>query len=59
MNTLPRLPIDVNGKLVKLGSRVQVLGFSGDWYEKLPVDERERVDSMIGEQFSIEEIDEY
>jgi hypothetical protein len=36
-----------------------VLRLSGEWYEKLPVDERSRVDSMIGEEFAVEEIDEY
>ena len=36
-----------------------VLAFSGDWYEKLPSEERERVDSMVGETFEVEEIDEY
>jgi hypothetical protein len=32
---------------------------SGDWYEKLPPDERTLVDSMIGEEFEVEEIDQY
>jgi hypothetical protein len=42
-----------------VGSRVQVLGLSGDWFDNLPEDERTRVESMIGEVFEIEEIDEY
>ena len=59
MKTTLRQPVDCNGTLVHAGTRVRVLAFSGDWYDKLPVDERERVDSMIGETFEIEEIDEY
>jgi hypothetical protein len=59
MKASPRQPIDCNGTVVSVGSRVRVLSLSGEWYEKLPVDERSRVDSMIGEEFAIEEIDEY
>jgi len=59
MKTPPPHPIDCNGTVVRVGSRVRVLLLSGDWYEKLPVDERSRVDSMIGEDFAVEEIDEY
>ena len=54
-----RQPVDRNGALVRVGSRVRVFAFSGDWYEKLPTDERERVDSMIGEIFEVEEVDAY
>lgn len=50
---------DIDGRIVSVGSRVIVLGFSGDWYENLPVDEKPRVDSMIGETFTVEKIDEY
>ena len=59
MNNHPRRPIDCNGVTVHVGSRVRVLSLSGDWYERLPADERALVDSMIGEVFEIEEIDEY
>jgi len=59
MKAFPRQPIDCNGTVVRVGSRVRVLSLSGDWYEKLPVDERSRVESMIGEEFTVEEIDEY
>jgi len=54
-----REPIDRDGTPVRVGSRVQVLGFSGNWYEQLPADERERVDSMLGQVFEVEEIDQY
>lgn len=59
MKTPVRQPIDCNGTRVSVGSRVQVLGLSGDWFENLPEDERTRVESMIGEVFEIEEVDEY
>jgi hypothetical protein len=50
---------DIDGRTVTVGSRVTVLGFSGDWYENLPVDEKPKIDSMIGESFTVEEIDQY
>jgi hypothetical protein len=53
MDTSSRQPADRNGVLVR------VLAFSGDWYEKLPADERERVDSIVGEVLVVEEIDAY
>jgi hypothetical protein len=59
MKTAPRQPIDCNGTVARVGSRVRVLGLTGEWYEKLPKDERALVESMIGEEFSVEEIDEY
>jgi len=59
MNNRPRQPIDCNGVAVLVGSRVRVLSLSGDWYQRLPADERVLVDSMIGEVFEVEEIDQY
>jgi len=59
MNTHPRRPIDRNGVTVQVGSRVRVLSLAGDWYQRLPADERVLVDSMIGEIFEVEEIDQY
>jgi hypothetical protein len=59
MQALPRQPIDKNGTVVTVGQFVRVLGLSGDWFDKLPADERADVESMIGEVFSVEEIDEY
>ena len=50
---------DIDGRIVSVGSRVVVLGFSGDWYENLPMGEKQRVASMTGETFTVEEIDEY
>ena len=38
---------------------MRLLSLSGEWYDKLPKDERVRVESMLGEEFEIEEIDEY
>lgn len=57
MPSTPRQPIERNGTLVRVGSQVRILSLSGDWYDQLPLDERERVASMIGEVFQIEEID--
>ena len=59
MKTTPRQPIDCHGAVVRVGSRVRVLELSGDWYDKLPEDEKPHVESMIGEEFEVEEIDEY
>jgi hypothetical protein len=59
MKAAPRQPIDCNRTLVRVGSWVRVLALSGDWYDKLPEDERELVDSMVGEEFAIEEVDEF
>jgi hypothetical protein len=42
-----------------VGSKVQVLAFGGAWYDELPTHERERVKSMIGEVFEVDEIDEF
>ena len=55
----PRQPLDKHGNLVSVGQRVRILKLSGDWFDNLPVDERIDVESMIGEIFPIEEIDEH
>ena len=52
-------PVDRNGKLVELGSRVRLVTLSGAWLDELPDDEKPEVLSMIGEIFDVEEIDEY
>lgn len=59
MQAPPRQPVDKNGTAVTVGQRVRVIGLSGDWFDKLPVDERADVESMIGEVFPVEEIDDY
>lgn len=59
MGTRRHAPIDCNGTAVQVGSRVRVLGLSGDWFDNLPQDERVLVESMIGEEFEVEEIDQY
>lgn len=53
------LPVDRNGTPVRVGSMVRVVSLSGEWFEKLPDDEKCAVQSMIGEVFAVEEIDEY
>lgn len=55
----PRQPLDCNGALVKIGDHVRLLKLTGQWLERLPADERPRVESMIGEVFVVEEIDQY
>ncbi len=57
--TTPPEPVDCNGRRVAVGSLVRVLSLAGDWFDKLPRDERASVASMVGEVFPIEEIDEY
>jgi hypothetical protein len=56
---MPREPVDRNGKLVAVGTLVRVVQLSGSWFEQLPPDERIRVESMIGQVFPVEEIDQY
>ena len=42
-----------------VGSRVRIVSLSGDWFDNLPEDELLDVQSMIGDVFEVEEIDEY
>jgi hypothetical protein len=53
------LPKDRSGKTVQVGSRVRLVQLSGKWLDDLPIDERPRVLSMVGEVFEVEEIDGY
>jgi len=50
---------DVNGKIVKEGDQVVVIAIDPGLIQTLPDDERERVNSMLGEQFTVYEINEY
>lgn len=50
-------PLDRNGKPVRLGARVRLVGLSGQWLDDLPSDEKPYVLSMIGEVFEVDEID--
>jgi hypothetical protein len=59
MQSQPLLAVDKDGAVVTLGSFVRILALSGDWFDRLPVDERADVESMVGEVFLVEEIDEY
>jgi hypothetical protein len=52
-------PLDRDGVVVTAGKLVRVLSLSGDWFDRLPLDERADVESMIDEVFVVEEIDEY
>ena len=52
-------PTDRNGKQLTIGARVRLLHLSGNWLDELPPEEAKDVNSMIGEVFEIEEIDEY
>lgn len=53
------LPKDKHGNIIRVGSRVRLLCLSGSWLTDLPMDEKNDVLSMIGEEFDVEEIDEY
>ncbi len=53
------IPRDCKGRPVSVGSRVRLLNLSGEWFRSLPLDEKMDVESMIGEIFEVEEIDEY
>ena len=44
---------------MSVGTLVRVVQLSGSWFEQLPPEERVRVESMIGEVFPVEEIDEH
>jgi hypothetical protein len=46
-------PIDKDGVVVSAGKLVRVLSLSGDWSDRLPVDERADVASMVGEVLSL------
>lgn len=52
-------PKDRNGNVVRVGDRVRLVALSGQWLEQLPDDEKSDVQSMLGEVFSVEEIDEF
>lgn len=52
-------PLDINGCPVEVGTTVRILSLSGQWFNDLPADERDDVQSMIGEVFTVEEIDQY
>ncbi len=54
-----RKPVDCNGAAVTVGSHVRIIGLAGAWLESLPDDERNEVRSMVGEEFEVEEIDQY
>ena len=59
MKTLSDQAVDRHGATVSVGQWVRVVKLSGDWFDNLPADERADVESMIGEVFLVEEIDEY
>ncbi|WP_454831321.1 hypothetical protein [Pseudoxanthomonas wuyuanensis] len=52
-------PNDKHGNIVGVGTRVRLIGLTGQWLEDLPADEKSAVLSMVGEVFEVEEIDEY
>ena len=52
-------PIDRNGNEVNLGDKVKVISFDGNYVSRLVPAEQEKIKSMIGEIFTVDEIDEY
>jgi hypothetical protein len=55
--TSPEFVTDIDGAKVRLGDTVRVLAI--DPSIKLEKDEVEKVNSMIGEEFEVDEIDEH
>ena len=55
--TLPEFVTDIDGAKVRLGDSVRVLAI--DASIKLDEDEVEKVMSMVGEEFEVDEIDEH
>jgi hypothetical protein len=52
-------PRDRFGKVVAVGDHVRVVKVTQNTLEGLPLDEQERVRSMVGEVFEIQEIDRW
>ena len=52
-------PVDRNGRVVSVGSRVRIVKLSESLLKSLPDNEIEDVRSMIGEVFEVTEIDQY
>lgn len=59
MTERSRLPVDRMCQAVEVGDTVRVVTLSGGWFDELPADERVRVESMIGQEFVVERIDEF
>ena len=55
----PRTLTDRHGRTVTVGSRVRVLGIPSSWEHTLPAEEWTDVQSMVGEVFAVDEIDEW
>lgn len=55
--TAPEFVTDIDGSKVRLGDTVKVLAI--DPSIELEKDEQEKVKSMIGEEFEVDEIDEH
>jgi len=54
-----RTTTDIGNKTVKEGDSVRVLSIDQTVIEKLSNEEKQDVNSMLGEIFEVEEIDEY
>ena len=52
-------PVDRNGRIVKVGTRVRILQLSQSLMRSLPDNEVDDVRSMIGQVFEVTEIDKY
>ncbi len=50
---------DKNGKSVLVGDFIRVIAFNFSAISKLDRDEQTKINSMIGEEFEVEEIDEH
>ena len=59
MKHVARRPEDKKGTVVRVGSLVRVLSLSGGWFDALPPEEKIKAQSMVGQVFAVEEIDQY
>jgi hypothetical protein len=49
---------DCFGRIVRIGDRVRIIGFSKQFMESLLPDDHDQIAEMIGKVFEVEEIDE-
>jgi len=50
---------DCTGRIVRVGSRVRIIGLSQEFLDSLPEDERPLVSEMLGNIFEVDEIDQF
>jgi hypothetical protein len=53
------MPLDRNGRLVTVGTRVRVLEIAQRLRQRIPLEEWSDLQTMVGEVFEVYEIDEH